>query len=135
MCLTACKAPLAEGQLHGCRFDFPAPWEELLSHLRAGASWRGPASMRDKQRSLFTLKNVVRALRGKRFVIEPSLSQDVDVIISPHGKPAFLHALSVTPCPTDSCNSPPSPSFLICGPLALWDSANELQDADTAFGK
>lgn len=50
--------------------------------------------MRDRHRALFTLKNVIRALRGKRFVIEPSTTSDVDVIITPQGQALFLSPLA-----------------------------------------
>ncbi|KAK9829330.1 hypothetical protein WJX72_005222 [[Myrmecia] bisecta] len=52
------------------RFDFPGHWPLLLRELWAAACWDAPSSPAAKQRALVTLKNVVRALRSKRIVIE-----------------------------------------------------------------
>ncbi|BDA43024.1 Importin-11 [Coccomyxa sp. Obi] len=53
------------------RFDFPGEWPTLLADLTAAASWENSAtSVAGKERALFTLKNTLRALRGKRIVVE-----------------------------------------------------------------
>ncbi|KAK9788462.1 hypothetical protein WJX73_006537 [Symbiochloris irregularis] len=78
------------------RFDFPSEWPNLLSHLQSAVLWNGPASMRDRQRALFTLKNVIRALRAKRFVIEPSAlaGQAGDITITAQEMAAITRGLS-----------------------------------------
>ena len=53
-----------------CRFDFPGQWPSLLSDLGGAAAWGSPMHAVAKLRMLFTLKNVLRALRSKRFVVE-----------------------------------------------------------------
>jgi hypothetical protein len=52
------------------RFDAPLPWESLLSDLAGAAAVESPVPLAGKVRALSTLKLVLRALRGKRFVIE-----------------------------------------------------------------
>ncbi|EIE26982.1 ARM repeat-containing protein [Coccomyxa subellipsoidea C-169] len=53
------------------RFDFPSEWGTLLADLTQAAAWEtGATTFRGKERALFTLKNVIRALRGKRIVVE-----------------------------------------------------------------
>ncbi len=54
-----------------CRFDFPGEWPTLLADLTAAASWENTVtSVAGKERALFSLKNTLRALRGKRIVVE-----------------------------------------------------------------
>ena len=55
---------------HSCRFDFPGQWPSLLSALAGAAAWTSPLQPAAKLRALFALKNVLRALRSKRFVVE-----------------------------------------------------------------
>ena len=61
-------------QLPACRFDFPGQWPSLLSDLGGAAAWGSPMPAVAKLRMLFTLKNVLRALRSKRFVVEAPAS-------------------------------------------------------------
>ncbi|KAL4857828.1 Importin-11 [Chlorella vulgaris] len=51
------------------RFDVPQPWEGLLPDLMAAAAEESPVAPAGKQRALTTLKHVLQALRGKKFVI------------------------------------------------------------------
>lgn len=57
-----------------CRFDFPGKWTTLLGDLAGAGAWAGPVPGPGKLRALFTLKNVLRALKGKRFVVEAPAS-------------------------------------------------------------
>lgn len=56
------------------RFDFPAKWPTLLADLTSAAWWveNGvtPESIEQNDRTLFTLKHVVRAVKSKRIVVE-----------------------------------------------------------------
>ena len=84
--------------LLACRFDFPGQWPSLLSDLGGAAAWGSPMHAVAKQRMLFTLKNVLRALCSKRFVVEAPSSVGG---LSPEG--AFLskclaHVLPALQC-------------------------------------
>lgn len=71
-----------------CRFDFPGEWATLLADLTAAASWENMAtSVTGKERALFTLKNTLCALRGKRIVVETPRSS---ISMSPQGVPSML---------------------------------------------
>ena len=64
--------------LHGgCRFDFPGEWGSLLQDLAEMASWGAPSVPEAKGRALLALKNVVRALRSKRIVVEGRKGEDL----------------------------------------------------------
>lgn len=64
-------APDLQHGMHACRFDFPNEWSSLLSDLTHAAAWDTAAtSVTGKERALFALKNVLRALRGRRIVVE-----------------------------------------------------------------
>lgn len=56
------------------RFDFPTKWPTLLADLTSAAWWveNGvtPESIEQNDRTLFTLKHVVRAVKSKRIVVE-----------------------------------------------------------------
>ena len=75
--------------LSHCRFDFPEQWATLLADLTAAASWENVAtSVAGKGRALFTLKNTLWALRGKRIVVETPRSSIS--MMSPQGAPSML---------------------------------------------
>jgi hypothetical protein len=57
------------------RFDFPSSWASLLADLAQAAAWEAPTNLAGKERALFTLKNVVQSLKGKRFVVEAPKSE------------------------------------------------------------
>ena len=92
-----------------CRFDFPGQWPTLLSDLGGAAAWGSPMHAVAKLRMLFTLKNVLRALRSKRFVVEaPSsvagLSPEGDLSPQPLAQaPTTLHSSKV--------HTPPAPFY------------------------
>ena len=66
------------GLNHGeCRFDFPGEWGSLLQDLADAAAWAAPSAPEAKGRALLALKNVVRALRGKRIVVEGRKGEDL----------------------------------------------------------
>jgi len=53
------------------RFDFPRPWPSLLPDLVSAAAMESHVPLQAKSRALMALKFVLRALRSKRFIIEP----------------------------------------------------------------
>ncbi len=55
---------------NAARFDVPRPWEALLPELAGAAAAEAPTPTAAKRRALVALKYVLRALRGKRFVLE-----------------------------------------------------------------
>lgn len=83
------KGSTHTNQLSHCRFDFPEQWTTLLEDLTAAASWENAAtSVAGKGRALFTLKNTLCALRGKRIVVETPRSSIS--MMSPQGAPSTL---------------------------------------------
>ena len=60
-----------------CRFDFPGEWGSLLQELADAAAWAAPTTLEAKGRALLALKNVVRALRSKRIVVEGRKGEDL----------------------------------------------------------
>jgi hypothetical protein len=55
---------------NAARFDVPRPWEALLPELAGAAAAEAPTPPAAKRRALVALKHVLRALRGKRFVLK-----------------------------------------------------------------
>ena len=45
-------------------------WQSLLQDLEGALAWEGPSPWGSKRRAALALKNVVRALRSKRIVVE-----------------------------------------------------------------